>query len=339
MKIKNLLFIALGIVLSLMTLQPAQAAGNRVSMLYVGNVGADDISVINLNTLKVVGDIKVGYKPHGVAVSPDGKLLFVTVESDKSLKEIDTTTNKIVRTMKLNGIPNELAITPNGKFLAIPNRTGNAIDIVNVPEFKLVKAVPIDFPHNCVNSGSNEDFYCECRGLGKIDRIDLRSLSVVDPVPVDGDPRPFAVSRDEKTAFVQVSDMHGFNVVDIPAGKVTRWVHFPPTSELNLVEPLTPSHGMAISPDGKELWVDNSKDHSVYVYDIAAHKLTHKILVGKTPLWVTFSADGKYCCVSTPGSDQVSIIDAKTYREVARLDVGKLPKRSASAEVSVAPGS
>jgi len=338
MKLKSLSFVVFGAMLGLLALRPAQGAGNRVSMLYVGNVGGDDVSVINLNTMKVAGDIKVGYKPHGLAASPDGRLLFVTVESDNTLKEIDTATGKIVRTMKLSATPNEPAITPNGKFLAIPIRTGGAIDIVNVPEFKIVKVVPLDFPHNCVNSGSNEDFYCESRGLGTVDRIDLRTLSDVDTVPVDGDPRPFEVTRDEKTMFIQVTDMHGFNVVDVPTRKIVRWVHLPPTSERNLVEPMTPSHGMAISPDGKELWVADSMDHTVYVYDIATHKLTRKIVVGKTPLWIAFSADGKYCCVSTPGSNQVSIINAKTYREVARLNVGKLPKRLATAAVPAAMG-
>src|SRR5215469_16602679 len=40
--------------------------------LYVGNSIADNISVIDLNSLKVIGDIIVGPQVHGMAVQADG---------------------------------------------------------------------------------------------------------------------------------------------------------------------------------------------------------------------------------------------------------------------------
>jgi DNA-binding beta-propeller fold protein YncE len=49
--------------------------------LYVDNSNGEDISVIDLKSLKVVDDFKLGAAlPHGLALRPDGKLLFVTVE-------------------------------------------------------------------------------------------------------------------------------------------------------------------------------------------------------------------------------------------------------------------
>ena len=66
--------------------------------LYVGNSRGDDVSVVNMGSLKVVGDIKAGNKIHGVCVQPDGKRLFVTVESDHTLRIIDTKTEATVAT-------------------------------------------------------------------------------------------------------------------------------------------------------------------------------------------------------------------------------------------------
>ena len=51
-----------------------------------------------------------------------------------------------------------------------------------------------------------------------------------------------------------------------------------------------------------------------------------------------FSPDGKYVCISNTDSDDVSIIDVKTRREVARVKVGKVPKRLAAATIPVASG-
>jgi YVTN family beta-propeller protein len=45
------------------------------------------------------------------------------------------------------------------------------------------------------------------------------------------------------------------------------------------------------------------------------------------PLRNPFSPDGRYGAVSNSGSDDSSIIDTRTRREVARVKVGKAPKR------------
>jgi len=65
----------------------------------------------------------------------------------------------------------------------------------------------------------------------------------------------------------------------------------------------------------------------VYVFDTATRKIVGKVGVGKGPNWVTFSPDGKYCCVSNVLSDDVSIIAVSKREEVARIKVGKMPKR------------
>src|ERR1700731_931082 len=54
-------------------------------LLYVGNSKGDDVSGINLASLKVVGDITVGPHVHGVALTPDGRRLFTTSELDDTL--------------------------------------------------------------------------------------------------------------------------------------------------------------------------------------------------------------------------------------------------------------
>jgi YVTN family beta-propeller protein len=69
------------------------------------------------------------------------------------------------------------------------------------------------------------------------------------------------------------------------------------------------------------------------VYDTAGHKLVGKVEVGRGPNWVTFSPDGRYCCVSNVLSDDVSILDVARRREAARVKVGRQPKRLVVAAV------
>src|SRR5262249_23666193 len=97
--------------------------------------------------------------------------------------------------------------------------------------------------------------------------------------------------------------------------------------------PNTPTHGLELTPNEKELWVTSCATDMMYVFDTAAKKIVGKVAVGKGPNWVTFSPDGKYCCVSNVLSDDVAVVDVAKRQEVARVAVGKLPKRLVVANV------
>lgn len=305
----------------------AGAEGPRRMKLYVTNSEGSTITVIDLATFKASGEIKVGYRVHGLAAEADGRRLFTTVEPERTLKVIDTRSDKVIDTLKLAGRPNQCAVTPNGRFVGVPIRDGASVDIVDVAERKIVKVLPVKVPHNCYNAGSNDNVFVTSMGDHEVNLIDLRSMSYVARIPVPGVPRPIAVSRDEKTLFAALSDLHGFVIVDIPSRRVVDKVVLPPPSRDSPIEPHTPTHGLELTPDGKELWVTSLGDDGVYVYDLASKKLSDKIPTGNVPIWLTFSPDGRYCCVSNAGSDDCSIIDTRTRREVARPKVGKEPKR------------
>lgn len=296
--------------------------------LYVTNSLADDITVIDLESLKVIQDIKVGAEVHGVCAPADGHLLFTTIESERNLKIIDTRTGKIQSVIPVTGRPNQCASTPDGHYVGVPIRDGNSVDIVDTRQQKVVKILPIKVPHNCYNSGSNQYLYVSSMGSNEIDRIDLNGMTYSEKIPVGGIPRPYAISRDESKLYVALSDFHGFAIGSIPQCKITERVDLPPAPPSQCpLEPHTPTHGLELSPDGTQLWVTSLADARVYVYDTRTNKLLGHVLTGLCPNWVTFSPDGRYCAVSNSGSDDCSIIDVRTRKEVARIKVGKGPKR------------
>jgi YVTN family beta-propeller protein len=87
--------------------------------LYVGNSLGDDVSVIEMPSLKVIGDMTVSEHVHGVAVQGDGRKLFTTSATDHTLIISDTATDKIIATVKLPGKPNQCAVTPDGRYVVV----------------------------------------------------------------------------------------------------------------------------------------------------------------------------------------------------------------------------
>jgi YVTN family beta-propeller protein len=307
--------------------------------LYVGNSQGSDVSIIDLASLKVVGDVTVGRHVHCIALTPDGRRLLTTAEVDHTLVISDTATNKIIGTVKLPGKPNECAVTPDGHYVTVPIRDGDSVAIVDLNEQKIVKVLPIKEPHNSVNIGSNRYMFVSSMGSHEIDVIDLEKMDYSAHIPVGGRPRPFVISKDGRTMYVAVSYLHGFNIVDIAEKKVVVKVEMPsehpgPPRPREFESPDTYTHGLALTPDENEIWVTSLLDDCIYIYDLKTKEFTGRLNTGDGPNWVVFSPDGKYGCVSNTDSDDVSIFSVKDRREVARVKVGKVPKRLAIATVA-----
>jgi YVTN family beta-propeller protein len=322
--------------LGVLVLLTAAGADQKESVLklYVTNSAGDNVHVIDLASFKVIGEIRLGEHPHGAATSADGRRFFTTVEGDHTLRIIDTANDRVLQSIKLSGLPNQCAVTPDGKFVGVPIRGGDSVDLVDVAAGKIVQNLPVKMPHNCYNARRNDHVWVTSMGDNKVNLIDLKTLRYLAEIPVGGIPRPLAVTHDEKTLYCELSDLHGFVVADVPSRKVIAKVELPPLPpDVKFPVPHTPSHGLELTPDEKELWVTSCGTDTVYVYNTIDKKIVGKVRTGKGPAWVTFSPDGKYGCISNVLSDDVSIIDTARRQEVARVKVGKMPKRLVVARV------
>lgn len=216
--------------------------------------------------------------------------------------------------------------------VAVPIYDGDSVEIVEGESLRVLKSLPVTRPHNCHNAGNNEHMFVTSTRGNQVNMIDLRKLEYMAEIPVGGVPRPITVDREEKTMYVALSRFHGFVIVDIPSRKVTGKVEFPPLPPGIDLRPLsnTATHGLTLTPDGKELWAASVPTESVYVYDVQNGKVSPAIGVGKLPNWIAFSPDGRYGCITNTGSNDCSIVDRQTRKEVARIAVGRAPKRLAT---------
>jgi YVTN family beta-propeller protein len=82
---------------------------------------------------------------------------------------------------------------------------------------------------------------------------------------------------------------------------------------------------MAISPNGKELYVACEASHTVIVVNVQTRQKVAEIQVGHHPTDVTFSPDGVKAYVSNRLDDTVSVIDVSSRKVIATIPVGDEP--------------
>ena len=148
--------------------------------------------------------------------------------------------------------------------------------------------------------------------------------------------RPIAIEvnpdRSTKRLFVQLSDFHGFAIVDFAArkevGRVTLPNDIPPEKVDKGPFNASPSHGIGVAPDGKTLWVTSRPNARVYVYSLPDLTLLGHEDLGGRPDWVTFTPDSKTVYIATENTDSVIAVDVASRKKVATIAVGDAPKRN-----------
>ena len=125
--------------------------------------------------------------------------------------------------------------------------------------------------------------------------------------------------------FVQISDFHGFYIVDFASRREIGSVKLPelPKEQQNW-DTLqgSPSHGIGVTPDGKTLWVCSKVNHAMYAYSMPDLKLLGGVSVGHHPDWLTFTPDSKFVYVANAGSNSVSVIDVAARKEITQCPGG-----------------
>ena len=324
-------FLRLGIWLAL----PLAAGTIRIIQT---NSAGDSVHIIDPATDRVTGEIAGIEVNHGAAAAPDGSRFYFSNEAEETLDVADPKTLKVVRHIKLSGRPNNISISRDGKrvYAAIIQAPG-AVDVIDTGSMERVKTIPLKGGVHNTYVTPDGRYVVAGSVVGKLlTIIDQKTEEPVWNLPFDQGVRPiaFEVNADGSTRrlFIQLSNVHGFAVVDFAARKEVTRVNLPagpPGKKPDIDQ--TPSHGIGVSPDGKTLWVDSSLNNKVYVYSLPDLKLLGGVEVGRTPDWLTFTPDSAKVYVSNAGANSVSAIDVKAMKEVARIKVGQVPKRNVTA--------
>jgi len=329
------------LVYALFVLVPVVAAATTVRIVQTNSAG-DNIHLIDPATNKVVGIITGVEVNHGAVAGRDGKHYYFTNEAEHTVDVVDARTLKVTKRIPLSGKPNNLSIGLDGRRIYVSLRQiPGGVDVIDTASEKLAKTVPTEGDvHNTFVTPDGKYVLAGSLSHKRLTVIDAKTEQIAWWLDFDRGVRPITYDRkaDGSTnrLFVQLTDHHGFAVVDFDSHKEITRVKLPdvPPAERHL-EGLqgSPAHGIGVTPDGKTMWVNSKMNSHVYAYSMPDLTLLGGVEVGDHPDWLTFTPDSKSLYVANAGSNSVSVIDIATRREVTRVPVGHVPKRNYTAVI------
>jgi len=335
----RVLSLGVGLLALAFSTSPASAQTARPFIVQTNSAG-DSVMLIDPTNDRIVAEIPDEEVIHGAAAAPDGSRLYLSNESTDTLDIVDTKTLRVLKKIPLSGHPNNVAIRKDGRrvYVAIQTAQGgvDVIDTVAQEKTKFIRV--LGGVHNTFITPDSKHVVAGSTGGSVATVIDTETDLPVWSIHFEGGVRPlcFEANPDGSTKrmFTQVTNLHGFAIVDWAARKEVGRVKLPdlPPAERNS-EGIqgSPAHGILIAPDGKTLWSTSKFNSAVYAYSMPDLTYLGEVKVGTVPDWLTFTPDSKKLYVANAHDNTVSVIDVAARKELSRIKVGQVPKRNITA--------
>lgn len=329
---------------------------NYDEKVYVAIEAEGRVGVIDTQSRKMIKSIDlsevqsnkfVKYTTHNVQVAPNGKVVLVTANVERGVmgenaseKEedisdglfdkifiIDPITDTITSSLPIE-IDAHLAhvvLNKAGDLAYVVSQEKGKLYTIDLEAKKIINVLDLgkdSQPHGLRLSADGLKIYVALIEGKEIAAINTSDYSIQN-FPLSGTVIQTAVTPDGKYVFGSVYDT-----------KKVAWINIK-TDEggyIDLPEDAKGSVQLYSTPDSKYLYVVNQgyyfeqpTGNNVYRININQKKVDQTMTAGDAPHGVVVDKEGKFVYVTNLLSEDVSIFDTATNKEVARIKVGMMP--------------
>ena len=227
--------------------------------LYVSTT--QTISCFDLTTDRVLWE---KHYPDGcdrLAISPDGKTLFVPSFEGAEWHVVDALAGEVMATITPHSGAHNTIVGPAGALAYLAGLKSPTLTVADAHSDQPVRTVG----------------------------------------PFSNSIRPFTINGRESRVYVNVNGLLGFEIGDLHTGRVLERVTVSGFAPGAVKRHGCPSHGIALTPDEHELWLADAHNQRVHIFDLTSSspRQIASIALRDQPGWITFSIDGRLVYPST----------------------------------------
>jgi len=198
--------------------------------------------------------------PSGIAVTPDGKRLFVAENLSNKVTVVDLSSNQVITKIEVGEYPYDCEISKDGKRLYVSNWGSRSIAVIDPTSNKVLGEIPVgDHPNDLELTRDGKTLYVANANSNTVSVVDTAQMKEIEAIstalhpksPAGSTPNAVALSPDEKTLYIANADNNDVAVVDVAKRAASEVEGFIPTGWYPT--------SIRLSKDGKRIFVANGK--------------------------------------------------------------------------------
>ncbi len=266
---------------------------------YVSNISGNNVSVVNAANNTVVASIPVDASPEGLAVTPNGGLLYVACVGANKVDVISTSSNSIIASIPVGASPIQLAVTPNGAQVYVVAQANNQVNVIDTGSQTVIANINVgSHPTRVAFSPDGTRGYVTNVYGGNVSIIDTNSRSVIGSFLAGTGPVAIAAASNGRL-YVSNQYSNTVTVHDLSGGLLATMSGF-----------LFPN-AVAVTPDGTRVFVTNGNGATVSTIDTSSNSVIGTLPVGSTPTSVAVSPDGTMAYIVNEFSFSLSQLNVR----------------------------
>jgi DNA-binding beta-propeller fold protein YncE len=196
----------------------------------------------------------------GLAISPDGRTLYVTRLFAMTVSAVDLDSGQVLRTEPVAAEPYSALASADGRYLFVSIWGASMVAVLDSRTLQMVDAIVTgEHPSAMVLSADGRRVFVACASSAEVWVISTRSLKAIEQIstslypdaPATSTPNSVALSPDGRTLIVAVADNNAVAVIDVSDSARSSVSGFIPTGWYPT--------GALFSRDGRHIFILSGK--------------------------------------------------------------------------------
>jgi YVTN family beta-propeller protein len=274
--------------------------------------------VVSTGKPTVVGTVRVGAEPEGVAVSPDGRTVYVANQGAHVLSVMDAGSRRVA-SVALRNTPRFVATSRDGTLVFVSmyenDKSGSGVAVVDAARRKVLRYLPTGVQPYTLAVSPDGRLWVPIHSEHRIEIYAAADQHTDGTVTVPPNPHAVGFAAGLMRAFTPNHESNVVSVIDMRTDQLLKSI---PVSRA--------PHSIAVSPDGKTVLVAGYEANAANLIDAKTLKRTGPFKVGDKPQSVAFATDSAHAYVVNEGGNSVSVLDGHTGAVTATVQVGRSPR-------------
>jgi len=240
------------------------------------NEPGNTLSVLDLErrAVKDTFDLGTYAKPHGIAVSRDGRRVWVTCEDAQSVLELDAAGGAVLEAWKTGQeISHMIVPSVDETRLFVANIRSGSVTIIERATDRVTSLVTAPGAEGIDVSPDGREVWVTNRADSSISVLDARRDTVIAKIESGGRfPIRVKFTPDGREAWVSCLQSNAVTIFDARTRKL-----------LATLPVAAAPVGIQMAADGRRAFVANTNDDLVTVIDVAARKVVATFTTGNEP--------------------------------------------------------